>query len=70
MDLLDSEKPIQSKNWSSKEIEAINTFGLLTAKPMVYLLNISEEDFLNGNIPGYIFLFLLHSFISTNFNTK
>lgn len=52
MDLLDSGKPIQSKPWSNKEIESINTFGLLTAKPMVYLLNISEDDFLSGNIPG------------------
>lgn len=34
------------KDWSIKEIDFLNTLLLLTAKPVVYLVNLSEKDFL------------------------
>lgn len=38
-------KDVRSGEWSGKEIEVINTLQLLTAKPMVYLCNLSERDY-------------------------
>ncbi|KAI5960809.1 uncharacterized protein KGF55_004379 [Candida pseudojiufengensis] len=34
-------------DWNDEEIEFINTLNLLTAKPTVYLLNVSKEEYLN-----------------------
>lgn len=38
-------KDVRQGNWSNKEVEIINTFLLITAKPVVYLLNLSVKDF-------------------------
>ncbi|KAG0043877.1 hypothetical protein BGZ83_010945 [Gryganskiella cystojenkinii] len=38
---------IRTGEWTNKEIETINQQYLLTAKPMIYLVNISENDYLN-----------------------
>ncbi len=31
--------------WSAREVEILNTWQLLTAKPVVYLVNVSEKDY-------------------------
>jgi obg-like ATPase 1 len=31
--------------WSVKEIEYLNDYSLLTAKPCMFLINLSEEDY-------------------------
>lgn len=46
LELIRDGKMIRSRPWNSSQVEAINSMGLLTAKPMVYLLNLSEEDYL------------------------
>lgn len=47
LDLLEkSKKDIRICEWSPKEVEFLNTFQLLTAKSMVYLANVSQEDFI------------------------
>jgi obg-like ATPase 1 len=38
-------KDIRSGDWNGKEIDLINTWMCLTAKPMVYLVNLSEKDY-------------------------
>ncbi|KAI1315656.1 Obg-like ATPase [Mortierella claussenii] len=38
---------VRTGDWTNKEIEVINQQYLLTAKPMIYLVNISEQDYLN-----------------------
>lgn len=38
---------IRSGDWTNQEIEVINGQYLLTAKPMIYLVNISEHDYLH-----------------------
>ncbi|KAJ3318763.1 hypothetical protein HDU76_000733 [Blyttiomyces sp. JEL0837] len=38
-------KDAREGDWTSKEVEFINTLQLLTAKPVVYLCNLSEKDF-------------------------
>ncbi|GAB0491378.1 hypothetical protein MMPV_002631 [Pyropia vietnamensis] len=43
--LRDAKKPVRAGAWSSAEIEALNGFYFLTAKPAVYLVNLSEKDY-------------------------
>ncbi|KAI0485240.1 putative GTP-binding protein [Xylariaceae sp. FL0804] len=38
-------KDIRKGNWSPKEVEVINTLLLLSAKNVVYLVNLSEKDY-------------------------
>lgn len=46
-DFLYEGKKISVGDWSSNEVEIINKYNFITAKPTVYLLNVSEADFLN-----------------------
>ena len=36
---------VKEGNWLSKDIETLNKQLFLTAKPVVYLLNMSSQDF-------------------------
>ncbi|KAI1739575.1 P-loop containing nucleoside triphosphate hydrolase protein [Xylaria scruposa] len=38
-------KDVRKGNWTPKEVEVINTLFLLSAKPVVYLVNLSEKDY-------------------------
>jgi obg-like ATPase 1 len=43
-------KDVRKGNWAPKEVEVINPLFLLTAKPVVYLVNLSEKDYIRrGN---------------------
>lgn len=44
--LLNDGKDVRKGEWSRKEIEFINPLFLLTAKPVVYLINLSEKDYI------------------------
>ncbi|POR38955.1 Obg-like ATPase 1 [Tolypocladium paradoxum] len=47
-------KDVRKGNWTPKEVEVINPLFLLTAKPVVYLVNLSEKDFIrkkNKHLP-------------------
>ncbi|KAN0067748.1 P-loop containing nucleoside triphosphate hydrolase protein [Elaphomyces granulatus] len=37
---------VRKGDWAPKEVEVINTLFLLTAKPVVYLVNLSERDYI------------------------
>ncbi|CAO3629716.1 unnamed protein product [Cunninghamella echinulata] len=41
-----SGKDVRHGTWTNKEIEIINSLHLITAKPVIYLVNISEKDYL------------------------
>ncbi|KAE9419232.1 hypothetical protein Angca_004827, partial [Angiostrongylus cantonensis] len=43
---LEEKKPIRLDSWSEKEIEVLNKYLFLTAKPIVYLVNLSEKDYI------------------------
>ncbi|KAK4659409.1 Obg-like ATPase [Podospora pseudocomata] len=48
-------KEVRKGTWGPKEIEVINPLFLLTAKPVVYLVNLSEKDYIrkkNKYLPG------------------
>ncbi|KAI5925304.1 putative GTP-binding protein [Camillea tinctor] len=38
-------KDVRKGTWTPKEVEVINTLLLLSAKPVVYLVNLSEKDY-------------------------
>lgn len=44
--LTEEKKPIRFGNWQVKEIEELNKHLLITAKPMIYLCNLSEKDYI------------------------
>ncbi|KAF2401271.1 hypothetical protein EJ06DRAFT_492389 [Trichodelitschia bisporula] len=47
-------KDVRKGDWSPKEVEIINPLFLLTAKPVVFLVNLSEKDYLrqkNKHLP-------------------
>ncbi|KAK5091496.1 Obg-like ATPase [Lithohypha guttulata] len=39
-------KDVRQGNWAPKEVEVINPLFLLSAKPVVYMINLSEKDYL------------------------
>lgn len=44
--LEETRKPIRSGEWSNSEVEVLNRHLFLTAKPQVYLVNLSEKDYI------------------------
>ncbi|KND03951.1 GTP-binding protein YchF [Spizellomyces punctatus DAOM BR117] len=42
---------VRTGNWDEEEVEVINTLGLLTAKPVVYLCNTSPESYIRKQNP-------------------
>lgn len=43
--LLNDKKPVRDGDWNYKEIDFLNTLLFLTAKPVVYLVNIGFEEY-------------------------
>ncbi|KAK7204739.1 P-loop containing nucleoside triphosphate hydrolase protein [Myxozyma melibiosi] len=43
---LEDGKRVAKGSWGTKEVEVINQMFLLTAKPCIYLVNLSERDFI------------------------
>mmetsp|Transcript_6750 Transcript_6750/g.18084 ORF Transcript_6750/g.18084 Transcript_6750/m.18084 type:complete len:392 (+) Transcript_6750:62-1237(+) len=43
---LEEGKDVRFGDWSTKEIDVLNVFQLLTAKPVVYLVNLSKDNYL------------------------
>uniref|UniRef100_A0A6N2MMF3 Obg-like ATPase 1 n=1 Tax=Salix viminalis TaxID=40686 RepID=A0A6N2MMF3_SALVM len=42
---LEDEKDVRLGDWKAADVEILNTFQLLTAKPVVYLVNMNERDY-------------------------
>jgi len=48
--ILNEKKQIRLMEWKANEIEVLNTVQLLTAKPVVYIINMTEKDYIKkGN---------------------
>ncbi|XP_067928820.1 obg-like ATPase 1 [Watersipora subatra] len=46
-DLLDTQaKPVRFGKWDNKEIEILNEHLFITSKPIIYLINLSEKDYI------------------------
>ncbi|KAH3660116.1 hypothetical protein OGAPHI_007321 [Ogataea philodendri] len=46
--LLEGRRILDKPDWTEEEIEALNEHSLLTAKPAIFLLNVSKQDYLSG----------------------
>mmetsp|Transcript_13523 Transcript_13523/g.41049 ORF Transcript_13523/g.41049 Transcript_13523/m.41049 type:complete len:401 (+) Transcript_13523:84-1286(+) len=44
--LTEEKKDVRFGQWNTKEVDLLNEYNLLTGKPGVYLVNMSEKDFL------------------------
>ena len=42
--MLDDERPLREETWGKDEEIILRTFGLMTAKPMLYVANVGEDD--------------------------
>ncbi|KAL1914319.1 uncharacterized protein VTP21DRAFT_9012 [Calcarisporiella thermophila] len=42
----EDKKDVRKGDWTNKEVEVINGLMLLTAKPVIYLCNLSEKDYI------------------------
>jgi obg-like ATPase 1 len=42
----EEKRPVRFGTWDAKEVEELNKHQFITAKPMVYLVNMSEKDFI------------------------
>ncbi|KAJ2918437.1 hypothetical protein MD484_g1911, partial [Candolleomyces efflorescens] len=43
--LTEENKDVRKAEWNNKEIDVVNSLQLLTAKPVIYLVNLSEKDY-------------------------
>jgi ribosome-binding ATPase YchF (GTP1/OBG family) len=50
-ELLNATKFVKDGEWKASEIDFLNSHSYLTAKPIVYLINISEEDYFKKKNP-------------------
>lgn len=48
-------KDVRTGDWKVNEIEWINPLLLLSAKPLVYLINMSERDFIRKRNKWFVF---------------
>lgn len=46
MELLESGRDVRFAEWKGEEVETLNQYLLLTAKPVIYLVNLSEKDYI------------------------
>ncbi|OMJ26187.1 Obg-like ATPase 1 [Smittium culicis] len=46
LEFLEEGNDVRNGNWNNKEVEYINSQQLITAKPVIYLANVSEKDYL------------------------
>lgn len=44
--LVDEKKQIRFSDWSANDIEVLNKYLFLTSKPVIYLVNLSEKDYI------------------------
>ncbi|KAK6335518.1 hypothetical protein TWF696_002291 [Orbilia brochopaga] len=52
--LVEDKQDVRKKDWGNKEVEVINSLLLLTAKPVIYVVNLSEKDYIrqkNKHLP-------------------
>ena len=54
--VIDQEKPVPFyHDWNDKEIKVLNKHLLLTSKPMVFLVNLSEKDYIRKKNKWWVF---------------
>ncbi|XP_037551235.1 obg-like ATPase 1 [Nematolebias whitei] len=54
--VVEEKKHIRFYDWNDKEIEVLNKYLFLTSKPMIYLVNLSEKDYIRKKNKWYVCL--------------
>jgi len=44
--MLENKVPVRQGTWNGKEIEVLNRHLFMTAKPVVYLVNIGRDEYI------------------------
>jgi obg-like ATPase 1 len=57
--LKDQKKGVRYHDWNDKEVEILNKYLFITSKPVVYLVNMSENDVVNFFHLNIAFQFLI-----------
>lgn len=71
VELLNTGKWIRMGEWKARDVEILNTHLFLTAKPVVYLVNLSEKDYKVKHFFSICFLFLnLNDFVLIMFSAR
>lgn len=55
--MLENKKPVRDGDWNAKEIDFLNLHLFITAKPVVYLVNIGRDEYIakkNKYLPSII----------------
>lgn len=55
MELLENGKDVRFAEWKGEEVETLNNYLLLSAKPVIYLVNLSEKDYIRKKNKWYGF---------------
>ena len=45
-EMLEDKKPVRDGTWNGKEIETLNKHLFMSAKPVVYLVNIGRDEYI------------------------
>lgn len=56
-EMLENKKPVRDGDWNAKEIDLLNLHLFITAKPVVYLVNIGRDEYVakkNKYLPSII----------------
>ncbi|KAG0020124.1 hypothetical protein BGZ93_006179 [Podila epicladia] len=61
--VVEDHKDVRCGDWNNKEVEVINPLMLLTAKPVIYLVNLSETDYIRKKNK---WLAKIHAWVQTN----
>lgn len=61
--VVEDHKDVRCGDWNNKEVEVINPLMLLTAKPVIYLVNLSEADYIRKKNK---WLAKIHAWVQTN----
>lgn len=48
--LLEEKKFVRQHDWNEKEVDLLNQHLFLTAKPLVYLVNLNEQDYIKKKV--------------------
>ena len=68
---LEEKKPIRMADWlKPADVETLNTYQLLSAKPAVYLVNMSEADYIRKSNKWYQVLLQILDFKRVGFGKK
>ena len=53
-EVLENKQHVRMLDWTDVEVEELNKHLLITAKPLIYLVNMSEKDYIRKKNKWYV----------------